>query len=204
MRLQVLKALTKELFAGASAIGKYSISLDVITAASRAADALCLPTDKASLAKFAFRMKPQINCVQREAKTGLVKLVLCAVPRACDISSSARGISPRAREISASISTPAREISPLTCEITLVSCRSSKFCETYGIKAIVNAKACPELAVIRKAEHEIEFPLHLAPVDGFLERENAFMYSFHAEAVDGNVRASRDIPRFNRDEPEIS
>ena len=73
--------------------------------------------------------------------------------------------------------------------------------ETYNIKPMVNHVQFPEMHDMRKAEHEIEFPRLLAPVDGFLEREWPFMWSLHAEAVDGNVRAYRDIlrhcPRFS-------
>ena len=80
-----------------------------------------------------------------------------------------------------------------------VFCCSTKFCEVYGFALPVNAKMFEDLSKIRKSKHEIDFPLELAVPDGFLEREWPFMWHLHAEVVDGEVRASRDLSRSLRD-----
>ena len=77
-----MKAISKGLWSGASPIGKFSTSLDIIASGKLAAAALGLPEDNASVAKLTFKMKTALNCLVRESKTGAVKNILCAISRA--------------------------------------------------------------------------------------------------------------------------
>ena len=66
--------------------------------------------------------------------------------------------------------------------------RSDTFTLTFDLKPKESQKNRPDLAKMRKKEHEVQFAELKSEVPGFLMREYPHMHQFHASSVDGEVR----------------